>query len=161
MSDKFFWPKFFLTQIFFQPKNVWSKFYFDQQKFWPKNFFWPKFFLSHIFLSGQNNFDPNFFGQIKINHKLFWTKKILDKKNWPNFSWFWIWILGPGIQELGFRICDLGFGIWDSGSGTKDLVSRLLLTNWPFWPIGCGPALSDFYLSKMNWIYENVWLWGI
>ena len=43
------------------------------------------------------------------------------------------------FQNLGFGNLDLGFGIGP----------RLPFTNWPFWPIGCGPALLKIFILNI------------
>ena len=117
-SAKLFFDQNFIDPNFFSAKKFWPKFYFDQQKFWPKfffdpNYFWPNFFLNaNFYLTKKNLAKKNF------NHE-FISQKKFRTTIWPKFSWFWTWILGPGIQDLGFGICELGFGIWDSGNGIQ------------------------------------------
>ena len=131
--------------------------FFDQQKFWPKN------------LLTQKNFDPNFFNpnifapkqmltNKNFNHRFFWPKTISrQKKIWPYFSWFWTWILGPGIPDLGFGICDLGFGIQDLGLRIWNLDS-----SWPTDPfdqLGVAQLSQIFFIfwTKADFFTASVW----
>ena len=108
----------FLTLV-----NIFSANIFYYPNFFSANIFLPNFFSTqNCFLIkcffDQNNFRLNFF------YNIFFTQICVTLDSDSKFG---IQDLGPGIRDLGFRIWDLG--------------PRPFLTNWPFLPIGCGPAL--------------------
>ena len=149
-SDKKFRPTLFFgqknsTQFFFRQFFLFIPIVFSAKKFWPTffsviNFLDPKFFfratkiLTQIFLA-KKNFNPIFFGQ-----KNYCSVKLFSNSRKFNLNQFWGY-LGFGIWDSIFGIWYLGLGIPDWGSGTWDLGPKLLLTNWPFLPIRCCPAL--------------------
>ena len=174
ISQTNFGPNFFAKIILtiFLANKIWTNFFFGQKTFWTiyfggqkfmtpiffcqKNFrltffylnlVWPnfgEFFFAKIFFTGKKL--TNFFSRIFFLHQHFFQPPTILKLNYLlNLNL----ILGPWIR-------DSGSGTWylDSESGTWDLGPRLLLTNWPFWPMGCGPALSDLGPSFIS-ILEN------
>ena len=140
---KFFFPTqlffpnkfFFSDQIFFSDQNFFSDpIFFPTKFFFPDPlFFGPKFFFRPKFCFRTNYFFRTTFFSVSIPTK---TATITILTKLYKFRY-----LESGTWQLELRIWNSGSGIGDWGSGTWDLGPRLLLTNWPFWPIWCGPAL--------------------
>ena len=135
-------PYLNLTRWFMQkkirPKRIFDPNFFSNPKFFPN----PDFFSDQIFFSDQNFFPTNFFRQIFFPDQNYFGSTFFIPTKTSTIT----------ILTKLYMFWDLESGTGDWGSGTWDLGSRLLLTNWPFWPIWCGPVLSDFHNFNDNFL---------